>query len=219
MLRFPAMTRALASLVAVCLSGCATGGMGQSTIQEGHGAGKRALNAPIAVGAVLVPEVVVETPGGSAPVHQLFSVRPDVVEARGNELVGKSPGVSAILIREQSGIVIDLLHISVAKASHLSLHRLTVDGTDLGELREDVELLVGDAIVLSPRVYAGPQRLTGSAASDWRVDPPEVARVLKDGVPDRRRVVAAAPGTATLSIETLGQRVSVRLSVLAGGAS
>lgn len=214
------MRRTLSSwaLAALCAA-CSTGALGQGALHEGSGDAAEPLAAPVAVGARITPDVRVTTPGAAAPVHDLLSVRPDILEARGHELVGRAPGVTAVLIREPGGSVIDLLHVWVARPSHLIVHRVTPDGDDLGELRDELDLLVGDAVLLSPRVHAGPQRLIGSAEAEWRVDPPGAAVVLRDGVVERRRVVAREAGSATLSIRMLGKSTRVRLSVIAAGAS
>ncbi len=209
----------LVSLLSVCAAACGGGALAQSQTLEGRGRAADPLTAPIAVGAVLTPEIVIETQGSAPPALDLLSVRPEVVASRGRSLLAKAPGVSAVLIREPNGTVIDLLHVWVAAPTHLEVHRLGAGGEDLGVIEDALDLVVGDAIMISPRAYAGAQRLAGAAESSWSVDPPQTAVVLRDGAPERRRLLARVPGKATLTIRTLGRAATVRFDVVTGGAS
>jgi hypothetical protein len=210
--------RILLSSLLVLSAACGTGALGQSRTLEGRGRAADPLSAPLALGASFSPEIVVTTQGSAPPALDLLSVRPEVVAATGRTLFAKSPGVSAVLIREPNGAVLDLLHVWVAAPTHLAVHRLGGGGEDLGEVRDAIDLVPGDVILLSPRAYAGTQRLAGSAESAWSVDPPGLATVLRDGSTERRRLLAREPGEGMVKVETLGRDVKLRLSVL-GGAS
>ena len=137
---------------------------------------------------------------------------PDVVDEEHGKLVGKAPGVAAVLISMDDGTVIDFNHLWVKKPTRLELHAIGADGSDLGERSGVMELLVGDDLRLLPRIYANTQRLMGRAAADWQITPP-IATVLREGASDRRRLVALRPGKATLTITTLGLRSSLQLVV------
>ncbi len=195
-----------ALLLAICLAlasaACATGALGQSVTQEADGSGER-LNAPLAIGATYRPEVHVDTKGSATPSIRLMSTRPNVVGVSNGQLIGRSRGVAAILFTTADSTVVDFLHVWVERPTHVALHRLSPSGSDLGEVRDRVDLLVGDSIWLSPRVYADAQHLAGSITSEWKVDPP-IARVLRDGVYKQRRLVADSPGTATLTVSLSG---------------
>jgi hypothetical protein len=212
----------LSSLVGLSAA-CGTGALGQSRTLEGHGRAADPLSAPLAVGASFMPEVVIETRGSAAPPLELLSVRPEVVTASGRTLFAKSPGVAAVLFREPNGVVMDLLHVWVASPTHLAVHRLGGGGEELGEVRDAIDLVIGDVIVLSPRAYAGTQRLAGTGESSWSIEPASLAAILRDGATERRRLLARAPGEGMLSVRTLGRDAKLRISVIAepqaGGAS
>ncbi len=204
-----------AALVMVCLAlasaACGRGALGQSVTQEADGSGER-LNAPLAIGATYRPEVQVDTQGSATPSIRLMSTRPNVVGVSNGQLIGRSRGVAAILFTTADSTVVDFLHVWVERPTHVALHRLSRSGSDLGEVRDRVDLLVGDSIWLSPRVYADAQHLAGSITSDWKVDPP-IARVLRDGVYKQRRLVADSPGSATLTVSLLGVTAQANIVV------
>src|SRR5262245_38752214 len=117
--------------VALSVTACGgAGGLSQSRVQEPRENGSEALNAPIAVGASLVPEVHIETPRCSLPVLHLASARPDVITIENGALLGKAPGVSAILFATDEGRVVDFLHVWVAQPSRMTLARLAPTGSD-----------------------------------------------------------------------------------------
>jgi hypothetical protein len=209
---------ALLSWLLCLTAACGTGALGQSRTLEGHGRAADPLSAPLALGASFSPEVVITTQGSAPPALALMSVRPEIVTASGRTLFAKSPGVSAVLIREPNGAVLDLLHVWVAAPTHLALHRLGGGGEDLGEVRDAIDLVTGDVILLSPRVYAGTQRLAGNGESAWSVEPPGIARILRDGSSERRRLLAREPGEGMLSVRTLGRDVKLQISVIGAGS-
>ncbi len=192
----------LALCTAMTAVSCSMGALGQSVTAEASG-GSEPLNAPLAIGASYRPNVRVSTRGSATPSMRLLTTRPDVVAVENGELVGKRRGVAAILFTTSESTVVDFLHVWVEQPTHVALHRLSPTGSDLGEVRDRIDLLAGDSVWLSPRVYADAQSLAGSSASQWRVDPP-VARVLRDGVYQQRRLVADRAGRATLTVSLLG---------------
>jgi hypothetical protein len=75
-----------------------------------------------------------------------------------------------------------------------------------------MELVIGESLWLRPESYADAQRLMGDGEAGWRVEP-AIAQVLRDGSVGRRRLLARAPGTARVSVETLGQRAELDLVI------
>lgn len=207
-----------ALLVAPMLAGCAGMAMRQGVMNEKHADDAKELDAPLAVGASIQPDVKLDLSGSATPSIALLSARPAVVAADGGRLTGRAPGVSAILITTKDGEVLDFYHLWVERATRATLHRLYADGRDMGEVRQGMDLVVGETAVLAPKVYAGAQELAGTIEGEWSVDPP-VARVLGEGVAERRRVIALKPGAATLSVKLANVTVTMPLTVVAGGAS
>lgn len=212
----------LAMIAAPAATGC--GGVSKMAMGQGAMTAKDAddakqLDAPLAVGASIQPDVQMDLAGTAAPTLVLVSARPAVVAADGGRLTGRAPGVSAILVTTKQGQVLDFYHLWVEKASRATLHRLYDDGRDMGEVRGRMDLVVGESAVLTPKVYYGAQELAGTVEGQWSVKPP-IARVLGQGVAERRRLVAERPGQATLSVKLANVTVTMPLTVLqAGGAS
>ncbi len=208
-------------LIASCwltlLSGCGAGAMGQATIRSDAATDKggllSSLNAPLAVGATSRPNLKVEIKGSTGLATRLVSVRPDILTVRDGTLEGRAPGVSALLITDDKQVVLDFIHVWVKPANRIELHRLDAEGSDVGEVTEPIEMLVGDAVRLIPRPYAGSEALSGVATSSWSVEP-LVATVLREGLPNRCRIVARSPGSATLKVTMLNATASIPLKVL-----
>lgn len=171
------------------------------------------MQGPIAVGARIAPTIDLDVRGSGAPSLHLASSRPDVLATDGSYLSARSPGVAAILVSMDDGTVLDFFHLWTVEPSRISLHTLDRDRKRRGEIDDVVELMVGDSIYVTPVIYSGNQELAGSAETTWRIDSP-VARILRDGARDRRRVVASAPGRATLQVDALGLKSSFELMVV-----
>lgn len=200
----------LAPAVVGCGHGMAMG-QGQMTAKDADDA--KELNAPLAVGGSIQPDVQMELQGTAAPTLVLVSAQPSVVAAEQGRLIGRGPGVSAILVTTKAGQVLDFYHLWVEQPTRATLHRLYPDGRDMGEVREGIDLMVGESAVLSPRLYYQAQELSGVVDGQWLVQPP-LASVLRDGVGERRRVVATQPRRATLSVAVAGVSLKVPLRVV-----
>lgn len=107
--------------------------------------------------------------------------------------------MSATLVTTKEGQVLDFYHLWLERASRATLHRLYDDGRDMGEVRREMDLMLGESVVLTPRVYYRAQELAGMSDGQWSVDPP-VASVLGQGIAERRRLVGTAPGKAILTV-------------------
>ncbi len=211
------MNKTLLPLLALALSGCGTGALAQSRTGDDCGPTDDScimagLGAPLAVGASTRPAVQTQLRGSGTPSLALWSAAPDVITVDGGMITGHKRGVSAIVMAMDDGTAIDFVHVWVSEPDRIELHRLAIDGTDLGELRDTVELVAGESLRLAPRPYAGAQRLLGEGDSEWRVEPP-LFDVLRDGASARRRLVARAPGQAKLSVTSLGVRTTLDLVV------
>lgn len=198
------------------LAGCA-GGMGQVSTGTSGAADKgslaSSLDAPLAVGGAVRPTFRVELRGSAAPPIHLLSARPDVVEIRDGLLVGRTPGVSAVLVAMENNTVLDFMHVWVKPADRIEVHGIDASGGDLGPLTEPIELLPGDALRLVPHAYDGPDRLAGVGTSTWVVDPP-IALVLREGMPNRVRLVARTAGSADVKVTMLGATSHLKIKVI-----
>jgi hypothetical protein len=168
------------------------------------------LDGPIAVGGVLPLSIDADTAGTSGSAMTLVSADPSVLKTAGTEIVGVSPGLAAMVMLSGSSAV-DFLHVYVVAPNRLGLHRLA-DGLERGELIEQVELLVGDELLVSVEPYRDSQRLLGRGTTTWTAAP--AIAVLQDGVPARRRIVARTPGDADLTVTSFGFSKTLHITVL-----
>lgn len=189
------------------------GAMGQSRLKDPGRASDIGLQAPIAVGARIAPEIDLAVTGSGAPSLQLTSARPEVLDTDGHHLIARSPGVAAVLIRMNNGTVLDFIHLWTVAPTRVALHALDEDRKRRGEIDDVVQLLIGESLHVTPVIYANNQELSGIADTSWHIDSP-VARVLHDGARQRRRVVATAPGRATVQVELLGLKTSFDIEVM-----
>jgi hypothetical protein len=187
--------------------------MQQSRMSERNADTAKPLTAPLAVGGSLQPKVDIDLQGTASPTIELISARPDVATAADGKIVGRSPGVTAILITTKEGTVLDFHHLWVEQATRMTLHRQDDQARDLGEVLDGIDFLEGESIYVTPRVYFKSQELAGTVPGTWTIDPP-VALLLKQGLADGRRLFAAKPGEATLTVSIPGVSVRVPIRVL-----
>ena len=111
------------------------------------------------------------------------------------------------------GTVIDLIHVTVRPVERIAVHGIDTSGADMGPLTEPIELVAGDGMRLVPQPYAGGEKLVGVATSTWVVDPP-IAVILREGLPNRVRLVARQPGSATVQVTMFGATSLLRIEVV-----
>ncbi len=211
-MRLSMMTPALFLLV-----GCGHGAIGQAVLSDGCRAEdsaceKRGFEAPIAVGATVEPEVRIDLRGSGAPAAHFTAVGDDVIVADRGVLRGKAAGVAAVLLRTDSGTVLDFFHVWVKAPTHLKLFQLAPAGSTPEAITTPLELLEGESVRLSASLFGDGQPLAGRADQEWTIDRPVVA-VLGEGRSDRRRLVALEPGRTTLRVRSLDQTAFVEIVV------
>jgi hypothetical protein len=168
------------------------------------------FGAPLALGGRQKLVLDLDAAGASAPLG-LRSADPDVVAVDGEDVIGTGEGVAALLITADKSTIVDFVHASVVEPTRLGLHR---EDDGLGdELTSPVELLPGDELVISAHAYRGSERLLGQAATEFSVDSAAVS-LLRDGADDRRRLVARAPGSATVKVTSFGFEATLSIGVL-----
>ena len=211
----------LATVLAVAgLQGCSDGQLGQAAIDTQCPAGDVGcdgtnINQPLAQNAVLPLELRPKLAGAFSVPLRLHPVDTDVVTLNGEgALVGVGSGVSAVLLVTEDGSVVDLMHITVAKADRLSLHRGSGAAVDERSLPERIEVFPGEELNLVFRAFHGPQRLIGDLDETWAVDNADFSLVDR-GFAEERTVRAPDVGETTLviSLGTGIQRV-LRLTVV-----
>lgn len=169
------------------------------------------LSGPVAVGGVVPLSVDVDVLGSSTPTVTLLSADPTVLKASGTEVVGQAPGLAALILLAANDQAIDFLHVSVAAPNRLGLHRRD-GGLELGEIVEEIQMVSGDEMVLEVAPYLDSQRLLGKGTSEWSTGPN--VTLLRDGSPERRRVVARTPGEEDITVRAFGFEKTLHVEVL-----
>ena len=214
------MTRLPLLLLALAPAACAgAGAFGQATMfkecSPGDATCRRAAPAaPLAVGARLRPDVRIDVRGSVMPVIALSSSREDVLAIEDGALVARSPGMSAVLIASADGTVIDFQHLWVAEATGIVVERPAPIGHGVEEVVGPLELVAGEQLLLTSTMLAGAQRLAGEADLEWTVDGEGTVSLLRDGSTGRRRLVARAPGVATIRVAALDVETRFTVEVM-----
>jgi len=199
-------------------SGCASdGALGQAKLTPDCAADDlvcvfAGVDDPLAAGSTLDLNLDLEVLGSAASSIELRAVDPTVLEVEGRSVTAMAEGVSAVLIRSDD-TVLDFVHLWVADADRLGLRQIGAAQAEGGELGSRFQLLVGDELFVAVEAYAGAQRLLGSAETTWVTDTPFVT-LLDEGRPSYRRIVARAPGNATLSVSAMGFERTLTVEVL-----
>lgn len=202
------------ALMTIALSACGTGGMRQATIvgqcsASDAACSRRAPLAPLAVGSRFFPEVSTEIAGTSTPNLVLESSNRDVLEVRDGALVGVGAGTSAVLISTDDGSVVDFMHIWVAPVTDIVFAR-----RDGERITDSLGLVVGEDVSVIPSLFHNAQKLAGQPGVAWSVDNEASLAILADGVGDRRRLVARAPGKATVTVAIGDATANVEVEVV-----
>lgn len=198
-------------LAAAPLAACGTEGALEQADFEPADVGDDLGAGPLALGATVDIDVTLDTPGIGTPTLVLEAADAEILKVTGNQITGLAPGVSAVLALDDRDRVLDFFHVFVAEPDRIEIQRL--DGAGAGsDLDGGIELLVGDELAVVAQPYRGPQRLVGAAAMGWSASSDAVA-VLLDGDLDRRRIVALAPGSAAVEVETMGMTGTLDITV------
>lgn len=168
------------------------------------------LDGPIAVGGVLPLKLDLTTAGSSTSSVSLMSADPLVLKAAGTEVIGAAPGVAALVMLAE-GRAVDFLHVYVAEPNRIGLHRRD-GGLELGEILEEVELLVGDELTVDVEPYRDSQRLLGGGETTWTSG--AQVSLLRNGSPGRRRIVARTAGETDVVIGAFGFEKTLHIVVL-----
>lgn len=180
------------------------GGMAQLDLSPECGALSQAcivhgLDAPIARGARLSLRLDFRLPGSSGPPAELRGTRPEVLAAEANQVHAAGEGTAAVLVVGPDDRVLDFIHLWVVAADELRATRYTVEGIEVGRIRDHATLLMGDELLLAFESFAAGQPLLGEFRIEWSIDGDAVAMV-EDTLAGRYRLVTREPGTATVTV-------------------
>jgi hypothetical protein len=126
------------------------------------------LDGPLAAGARIPIWISPQVSGSTAVALDWDVVNPEIADVVDGRIVGRNPGVTAILARTPGdGVVIDFLHIWVDAPERISLHRVVENMTDQRELGDHIQVFPGEDLVLRLQIAAGPRRLLGDAQEEW----------------------------------------------------
>jgi len=214
---FPRLLLPFLALAAGCAQGSA-GALGQTETTSACPPSElvcavSGIDAPIAKGAALPIQVSVTSEGSATPPLSFVSANPAVFTIDEARIHAQAPGLASMLITTEGDLVVDFLHVWVAEADALKLHRVTQGGLQSSPLPAAMEVLVGDEITLVAAPHRGPQRLLGELDAVFAADP-QVVTMLDEGVPGSRRIVATAAGETNVTVEALGIEVAVALTVV-----
>lgn len=174
----------------------------------------RGVSAPIAVGATYRPNVDVNIPGAGGSAIYFMAAQPEIITVRGHALVAKSAGTTAVLM-STGDTVVDFIHMSAKAVTDVRLIKLTADASEMGTLRGRIGLMEGEVLYLKPTAFGEGQRLAGIAEATWKTSS-DAVQVLRDGTPHRRRLIARAPGAATITVSLLGKQAVLEVDVIKG---
>jgi hypothetical protein len=206
------LLRAVVLSSMVALTGCGTfGALGQASVASDGGSKGVGFERPIAVGATLRPELKFSLRGAGAPALHYETTDASVLSAGEGTLQGRSPGMSGVLLVTDDGVVVDFFHVWVKGPTSIALSRASSDGKS-EEVSGHLELMRGEAVVLSSSLRGEGQELAGEAEHVWSVKGGAV-RLLEEGRSGRRRLVATAPGEAMVDVAALDRVVSLKVTV------
>jgi hypothetical protein len=181
--------------------------------------------APIAVGGSVPLHMSSYFRGTTGPSFDVVSVNPGVLAAAGVQLTGVAAGASAVLLLVppppesaqgggfESNEVLDFIHLQVDTADQLGLRRLAADGAQADVLDGAVEMIRGDELRVATVPLKRGSILVGADDGTWTLAGDGVV-LLRDGQSGRRRVVARAPGPATITVQAFGLTASLSVAVL-----
>jgi hypothetical protein len=220
-----------AGVAACAATGCASDGSGaleQSSVAVDCRPGdadcaELGLDRAIAVGASVTLDVAVASPGSSTPPLVLVPVDAEVLAAEGARVTAAAPGMTALLfVAEGSGDVVDFVHVFAEAADALAVSSRGALGGGARPVEGPIQLLAGEDVVLAASPARGGSTLGGEVEATWSArQAPEddgaegpVVTLLETGFAAERRLVARAPGTATVTVEALGLAAEVTVEVL-----
>lgn len=209
----------LALLLTGTQSGCGVmGGLNQVAAGEDCKAGdkecdRKGFDKPLAVGGVLRPDLSFKLRGAGAPAVHLVAADEEVLSTENGEVRGVGPGMSAVLVMSDDGMVLDMFHVWVKAPTKVELYAPRGKSDRLEPVSGRVELLRGELLELTSAVQGEGQTLAGEVPQEWALSKKDVVELLEDGASGRRRLLALEPGETTLTIHAGKAFASLVVSV------
>ncbi|HEY3356992.1 MAG TPA: hypothetical protein VGQ83_27325 [Polyangia bacterium] len=182
------------------------GALGQACISQG-------LDAPLVLGGRYELAVGSQIAGSSGPPVTLEVADPTVLTATESGVEAVGAGASAVLFIGPDETVLDFIHLWVVAAEELRIMRYAPTGVLLGRVQAQVQLLAGDEVLVAVEPYTNAQPLMGNFELLHSVTGDAVA-IVPDSVAAWYRVVARAPGSATVTFSGLGLEERWEIEVL-----
>lgn len=171
------------------------------------------LDAPLALGSAVELVLDFTASGSTGPAVSLAAADTSVLVVDGNEVAAVAEGMSALLFLGEAGKALDFLHTWVAPPDELRILAYSRNGDLLGQVLDRVTLLVGDEVLVSAEPFKGAQPLLGNFVLEREIEG-DAAIVVPDAVGGLYRLVARAPGEATVTLSGLGLEAVWTIEVL-----
>ncbi len=173
----------------------------------------QALDAPLVLGGHLELAIDYQVGGSTGPPITIETADQTVLQASTSDLMAESEGASAVLFVGPDDQVVDFIHVWVAPADELRVLRWSPSGDLLGRVQREIQLLVGDELLVSVEPYADAQPLLGNFALERAVTGTAVA-IVPDSVAAWYRLVAREEGQSTVTFTGVDLETSIAIEVL-----
>jgi len=173
----------------------------------------QALDAPLVLGGHLELAIDFHVGGSTGPPLTVETADPTVLQASASDLMAAGEGASAVLFVGPEDEVVDFIHVWVTAADELRVLRWSPMGDLLGRVQREIQLLVGDEILVSVEPYAAAQPLLGNFALEREATGTAVA-IVPDPVAAWYRLVARETGSSTVTFSGVDLQTSIDIEVL-----
>jgi len=173
----------------------------------------QALDAPLVLDGHLELAIDFQVGGSTAPPLTVETADPTILQAAASDLMATGEGASAVLFVGPDEQVVDFIHVWVTPADELRVLRWSEMGDLLGRVQREIQLLVGDEILVSIEPFAAAQPLLGNFALERAVTGTAVA-IVPDPVAAWYRLVAREAGQSTVTFSAVELETSIAIEVL-----
>ena len=173
----------------------------------------QALDAPLVLGGRLELAIDFHVGGSTGPPLTVETADPTILYTEASDLLAAGEGASAVLFVGPDEQVVDFIHVWVTPADELRVLRWSDAGDLLGEVQPEIQLLVGDELLVSIEPYAAAQPLLGNFALERAVTGTAVA-IVPDPVAAWYRLVAREAGASTVTFSGVELETTIDIEVL-----
>lgn len=173
----------------------------------------QALDAPLVLGGHLELAIDFQVGGSTGPPLLVETADPTILQAAASDLLATGEGASAVLFVGPDDQVVDFIHVWVTPADELRVLRWSETGSLLGRVQREIQLLVGDEILVSIEPFASAQPLLGNFALERAVTGTAVA-IVPDPVAAWYRLVAREAGASAVTFSGVDLETTIDIEVL-----